>query len=105
MRGLGDHELVAPASDAARFAKNHALVVVSALDTALGLRDDLLGHHEDVPALKPAQGRESIAKEAQQVIAGPHFRDAKEGQNPEPAVVGQGAHPSSPVIRIPAFAL
>ena len=105
MRGLGDHELVAPTPDAARLAENHAQVVVRALDPALCLRDDLLRDHEDVAALEPTKGRKSIAEEANQVVSGPHLGDAQEGQNPEPAMIGQDAHPSSPVIRIPAFAL
>src|SRR5215204_3202086 len=105
MRGLGDHELLAPTSDTPRLAEDHAQVVVRALDPALCLRDDLLGDHEDVARLGPAKGREGNAEEAEQIVSGPHLRDAKEGQNPKPTLIDRDAHPSSPVIRTPAFAL
>jgi hypothetical protein len=95
--GLGDDEVPAAATDGARLAQDHRDVVAGLLDSALGLRDDLLRDDDDVTRLQAPGTLDGIPEQPGEVVAGRHLRDAFQRQDAD--------HSGSPVTLTPAFVL
>jgi len=77
------------------------LHLVEADDTALHLRDGLLGHNHDVAVLEAARLRDSLGEQSRQVVALLELGQPGEGDHPDLAGHGQW----TPVTRRPACAL